>query len=93
MTRVLIADDEDRIRDVVEFTLRKNGFDVVCASGGVEALDAVATDPEIDLVVLDVLMPDLDGLEVCRRLRARGKTPIIFLSSRGEEADRIVGLE
>jgi two-component system OmpR family response regulator len=93
MTRVLVVDDEDRIRDVVEFTLRKNGFDVVSAAGGKAALEAVAADPKIELVVLDVLMPDLDGLEVCRRLRATTRTPVIFLSSRGEETDRIVGLE
>jgi two-component system OmpR family response regulator len=93
MTRVLVVDDEDRIRDVVEFTLRKNGFDVVSAAGGKAALAAIESDTAIDLVVLDVLMPDLDGLEVCRRLRARRRTPVIFLSSRGEETDRIVGLE
>lgn len=91
--RVLVADDEDRIRDVVEFTLRKNGFEVVSVAGGKAALERIEADPGIDLVVLDVLMPDLDGLEVCRRLRARARIPVIFLSSRGEEADRVVGLE
>ena len=93
MTRVLVVDDEDRIRDVVEFALKKNGFEVVSVAGGKAALEHIDADPAIDLVILDVLMPDLDGLEVCRRLRARNRTPVIFLSSRGEETDRIVGLE
>jgi two-component system OmpR family response regulator len=93
MTRVLFVDDEARIRDVVEFALRAAGYQVVSAGGGAAALEILETDADIDLVILDVLMPDMDGLEVCRRIRARRPLPIIFLSSRGEETDRVVGLE
>jgi len=92
MATVLVVDDEAHIREVVQYALEREGLEVVCAANGAEALACVAAGG-IDLVVLDVLMPEVDGLEVCRRLRARGPLPIIFLSSRGEEVDRIVGLE
>ena len=90
---ILIVDDEPRIREVVEYALMQIGFTVTSASGGREAVERVESGERFDLIVLDVLMPDLDGLEVCRRLRANSSTPIIFLSSRAEETDRIVGLE
>jgi two-component system, OmpR family, response regulator len=92
MPTVLVVDDEAHIREVVQYALEREGFAVRCAADGHEALRQAETG-DIDLVVLDILMPELDGLEVCRRLRARGPVPIIFLSSRGEEVDRIVGLE
>ncbi|MBI5478285.1 MAG: response regulator [Deltaproteobacteria bacterium] len=92
MPTVLIVDDEAHIREVVQYALEREGFTVRCAADGHEALRQ-AESGGVDLVVLDILMPELDGLEVCRRLRARGPIPIIFLSSRGEEVDRIVGLE
>jgi len=91
--RILVVDDEPRIREVVEYALGQVGFSVTSAAGGLEAVSLIEGDDTFDLIVLDVLMPDLDGLEVCRRVRKRTTTPVIFLSSRGEETDRIVGLE
>lgn len=92
MARILIADDEANIRDVVQYALERDGYAVETACDGADALARVAAGG-IDLVILDVLMPELDGLSLCRKLRARGDIPIIFLSSRGEEIDRILGLE
>src|SRR3954471_23982663 len=92
MATILVVDDDAHIREVVQYTLERDGHAVVSAKNGVEALDR-ATDGAIDLVLLDVLMPELDGLAVCRRLRAQRAVPIIFLSSRGEELDRVLGLE
>ena len=90
--RVLVVDDDPHIREVVAFALKKAGFDTAYAEDGAQALEQVAAlDP--DLVVLDVLMPELDGTEVCRRIRAERATPIVFLSSRDDEIDRILGLE
>jgi two-component system OmpR family response regulator len=89
---VLIADDEAHIRDVVQYALEREGYRVVTAADGAEALARVRGGG-IDLVVLDVLMPELDGLAVCRRLREEHAIPIIFLSSRAEEVDRVLGLE
>lgn len=89
---ILIADDDPHIRQVVRFALEKTGFDVLEATDGAEALDKVAADTP-DLVVLDIMMPEMDGTEVCRKLRADSGVPVIFLSSKDEEIDRVVGLE
>jgi two-component system OmpR family response regulator len=89
---ILIVDDDAHIRNVVRFALEKAGFVTAEANSGVQALAEIeARKP--DLVVLDIMMPEMDGTEVCRRIRARCRMPIIFLSSRDEEIDRIVGLE
>ncbi len=90
--RILIVDDEVRIREVVQYGLEKNGFVVEAAADGRSALARLA-QASFDLVVLDVMLPDLDGYELCRRIRAAGHLPILFLSARGEEIDRVVGLE
>ena len=95
MTRartVLVADDEQHIRDVVQYALEREGFGVALAEDGAAALARHARGG-IDAVVLDVSMPGMDGLEACRRLRAQGRTPILFLSARGDELDRVLGLE
>lgn len=92
MPRILLVDDDSHIRDLVSFALRKDGFQVTEAADGLAALTAYGRE-EPDLVILDILMPELDGTEVCRRLRKLGSTPIIFLSSRDDEIDRILGLE
>ncbi len=92
MATILIADDEENIRDVVQYALERDGYQVATAENGRQALERIDAGG-IDLLVLDVLMPELDGLALCRIIRERGDLPIIFLSSRGEEADRIVGLE
>jgi two-component system OmpR family response regulator len=90
--RILVVDDEARIREVVQYGLEKSGFVVQLAADGRSALEALAGGG-FDLVVLDVMLPDLDGYELCRRIRAEGHLPILFLSARSEEVDRIVGLE
>lgn len=89
---ILIVDDDPHIRQVLSFALAKAGMNIQEASDGEAALASVEARPP-DLVVLDINMPRLDGLEVCRRLRARGELPILFLSSRDDEVDRVVGLE
>jgi DNA-binding response OmpR family regulator len=91
MPKVLVVDDEPIVREVVCAYLQRDGFETVEAGDGDGALEAAANDPALSLVVLDVMIPEPDGLEVCRRLRARSDTPIILLTARGEEADRIVG--
>jgi two-component system, OmpR family, alkaline phosphatase synthesis response regulator PhoP len=90
--RILVVDDEGSIRTIVEYALRDAGFTVTTAARGDEALDVVAREP-IDLVVLDLMLPGIDGLEVCKRIRAERNTPIIILSARGEELDKVLGLE
>ena len=89
---VLIVDDEKRIREVVEYALQKDGFRVSSAADGPSALTTFEREPP-DLVVLDVMLPGLDGLSVCRKIRSQRQTPILFLSARADEVDRIVGLE
>jgi two-component system OmpR family response regulator len=89
---ILVVDDEKRIRDVVEYALTKAGYRVTTSADGEEGLAAFASDTP-DLVVLDVMLPGRDGLEVCRRIRAGHATPILFLSARSDEVDKIVGLE
>jgi two-component system OmpR family response regulator len=92
MPRILVVDDEARIRDVVQYALEREGYEVLLAEDGTAAL-ACLERTSVDLVVLDILMPELDGLSVARKIRSDSALPIIFLSSRGEEVDRITGLE
>jgi len=89
---ILVADDEARIREVVEYTLERQGYRVTLVANGRAALDR-AQKGDVDLVILDVMMPELDGLDVCRELRRDSAMPVLFLSSRGEEIDRVLGLE
>ncbi len=91
MTSVLVVDDDAHIREVARFALAKAGYTVELAHDGACALERIERGPKFDLIVLDVLMPELDGLAVCRRLA--GRVPIVMLSSRGEEADRVLGLD
>jgi two-component system, OmpR family, response regulator len=90
--RILIVDDEPHIRDVIGFALERAGMTISTARNGVEAMMAFRRG-DIDLIVLDVGMPEMDGLEVCRQIRRTSSLPILFLSARDEEIDRIVGLE
>lgn len=93
MTRsILIVDDDPHIRQLLAFALTKAGLETREAEDGEAALAAVAENPP-DLVILDINMPRLNGLEVCRRLRAQGDLPILFLSSRDDEIDRVLGIE
>ncbi len=89
---ILVVDDDPRLRELVRYTLDRAGFRVREAADGRAALDALAARLP-DLVLLDVKMPEVDGLEVCRRLRRDAEVPIIFLSTLGEEVDRVRGLE
>jgi DNA-binding response OmpR family regulator len=90
--RILLVDDEQPIQTLLSFPLQKDGYEVVRAADGREALQRFGEGP-FDLVVLDVMMPKLDGLEVCRRLRARSTVPIIMLTAKAEEIDKVLGLE
>jgi DNA-binding response OmpR family regulator len=91
-TRILLADDEQSILTLLSYPLRQDGYEVVRASSGAEALERFA-ESEFDLVVLDVMMPNVDGLEVCRRMRASSSVPIIMLTAKTEEIDKVLGLE
>ena len=90
--KILLADDEESIQTLLTYPLEKDGYEVIVASDGREALDHFAHD-RFDLVILDVMMPRLDGLEVCRRIRARTTVPIIMLTAKSEEEDRVRGLD
>lgn len=92
MNRILLVDDEPLITDSLTYSLRREGFDVKSVGDGVTALQEVEKfDPE--LVVLDIMLPGMSGLEVCRRIRANSTIPVIMLTARGEEIDRVLGLE
>jgi len=90
--RILLVDDEQSLQTLLSFPLRKDGYEVVQATDGREAL-ARFGEQAFDLVVLDVMMPKLDGLEVCKRMRARSTVPIIMLTAKAEEIDKVLGLE
>ncbi len=90
--RILLVDDEEAIQTLLAYPLRKEGYEVVAARDGRQALDLFA-EQRFDLVVLDVMMPRLDGIEVCRRLRTRSQVPIIMLTARDDEVDKVLGLE
>ena len=90
--KVLVVDDDAHIRDVVSFTIRRAGFEVVEAADGREALDMAESNAP-DLIVLDVLMPELEGIDVCRAIRRTSNVPILFLSSKDQVVDRIIGLD
>ncbi len=91
-SRILVVDDDPSLREVVRYALSRQGYTVSLASDGAKALVAHQADP-FDLIVLDIVMPELDGIETCRALRQKSRVPIVFLSSRDEELDRVLGLE
>ena len=90
--RILVVDDEKIVTEVLERYLKREGYEVAVANNGAAALDFTRRWSP-DLVVLDLMLPDIDGLEVCRRLREGRAIPIIMLTAKGDETDRIVGLE
>jgi DNA-binding response OmpR family regulator len=89
---ILLVDDEDAVRKVLAFPLERDGYEVIQAADGEAALQQFAQQP-VDLVVLDIMLPRLDGLEVCKRLRATSTVPIIMLTARDDELDKVIGLE
>jgi DNA-binding response OmpR family regulator len=90
--RILLVDDEQSIQTLLSYPLRKEGYEVVQATDGREALERFG-EQAFDLVVLDLMLPQMDGLEVCRRLRGQSSVPIIMLTAKSEEIDKVVGLE
>jgi DNA-binding response OmpR family regulator len=90
--RILLVDDEQSIQTLLSYPLRKEGYDVVQATDGRQALDRFE-EGSFDLVVLDLMLPKVDGLEVCRQLRSRSAVPIIMLTAKSDEIDKVVGLE
>jgi two-component system response regulator RegX3 len=92
LTRVLVVDDEPALRDALGYALRQEGFDVELREDGDSGL-AAALEDDVDVVVLDLMLPGLTGTEVCRRLRAESPIPIIMLTAKGAEVDRVLGLE
>ncbi len=90
--KILVVDDDPHIREVISFALEKAGMLITTANDGKQALDAFAKSPA-DLLVLDINMPEMDGLECCREIRKNSDVPILFLSSRDDEIDRVLGLE
>ncbi len=91
-TKILVVDDDPHIREVIGYTLEQAGMSVALAADGSQGIARFVIEPA-DLIVLDVGMPEMDGLEMCRRIRKSSEVPILFLSARDEEIDRIVGLE
>jgi two-component system, OmpR family, response regulator len=91
-TKILVVDDDPRLRELLRYTLSREGYQVSQAADGAAALREIQANPP-DLVVLDVLMPELDGMGVCRAVRGTSSVPIIFLSSRADAIDRVLGLE
>lgn len=92
MTRILIIEDEESYRDAIGFMLEKEGFEVLSASDGTEGL-SLYDKQGADLVLLDLMMPGMPGVEVCRQLRARGNVAIVMVTARDSEVDKVVGLE
>ena len=93
--KILVVDDEEDILELVRYNLAREGYTVVCAASGEAALKTAASDP-VDLIILDLMLPGIDGLEVARRLRQNSgtkETPIVMLTAKGEEADIVTGLE
>ena len=90
--RILLVDDEQSVQTLLSYPLRKDGYEVISARDGQEALQRFA-EGRFDLVILDLMLPRLDGIEVCRRMRSRSQVPIIMLTAKGDEIDKVVGLE
>ncbi len=91
--KILVVDDESRMRKLVKDFLVKNGFQVIEAENGAEAVDIFFEEKDIALMILDVMMPKMDGWEVCREIRQYSKVPIIMLTARGDERDELLGFE
>ncbi len=91
-TRILLVDDEQSVQTLLSYPLRKDGYHVTSALDGREALERF-TEARFDLVILDLMLPKLDGVEVCRQMRRQSQVPIIMLTAKGSETDKVAGLE
>ena len=91
--KILVVDDESRMRKLVRDFLVKNNFEVVEAEDGEQALDIFYADKDIALIILDVMMPKMNGWEVCREIRESSKVPIIMLTAKGDESDELQGFD
>lgn len=92
MSKVLVVEDEKSIKDIIDFNLKKEGYEVITAEDGETGLNlALSENP--DLILLDIMMPKMDGYEVCRKVRAKSNVPIIMLTARADEVDKVIGLE
>ena len=91
--KVLVVDDESRMRKLVHDFLKRNGYNVIEASDGEEALEKFYADKDISLVILDVMMPKMDGYKACREIRKTSKVPVIILTAKGEEDDELTGFD
>ena len=89
---VLVVDDEPALQETIAYSLRREGWRVQVASDGIEAM-RLSRELDPDLIVLDVMLPGMDGIQVCRSIRSYSNVPVLFLSARGEDVDRILGLE
>ena len=92
MSKILVVDDEEKIRDIIKEYLEFEGFEYIEAENGVEAINILKKE-QVDLVLLDVMMPKIDGIKVLKEIRAKGNTPVILLTARAEEYDKLFGFE
>ncbi|MEN9324441.1 MAG: hypothetical protein RL414_195 [Actinomycetota bacterium] len=92
MTKLLVVEDEESILEPLEFLLTREGFSVITAKNGREALDKFESN-EVDLILLDLMLPEISGTEVCRRIRQKSNVPIIMLTAKDSDVDKVVGLE
>ncbi len=92
MQTILIVEDEKPISDILKFNLEKEGFNIICAYDGKDGLDKALSE-EVDLILLDVMLPNIDGFQVCRQVREKSNIPIIMLTAKEEEVDKVLGLE
>jgi len=90
--RILIVEDEPAIIDTIQYALETDGFETICLSSGMKALEFLESE-EVDLIVLDIGLPDINGFELCKSIRKKSNTPVLFLTARTDEVDRVVGLE
>ena len=90
--KILVVDDEKNIVEIIKFNLKKEGYDVITASNGQEGVEKAFSE-QPDLIILDIMMPVMDGYEACRKIREKLDTPIIMLTARAEEVDKVLGLE
>ena len=92
MSRILVIEDEKPISDIIKFNLEKEGFEVVPVYDGIEGL-SLATSVDFDLILLDIMLPRMDGFEICKKIRESSNVPIIMATAKSEEVDKVLGLE